>query len=467
MRSDYTKLFLSVMIGALCGFILFEPIVRSLLSPSIEDTISSLISALCGALLGSIAMAVWQLINVHRLFSWLKNSRHSELASESSGVTWEIQSLLSRRSNAERKRQLLHSQFMDQVRNAVSVLPDAIIFIDQSSKIRWANANSSEMLDVTWPGDKDISLLDLVRIEGLQNLIESSQHKPSTKSQGGTSPPIKKQSDSDGIEFRVLIDEQERYLNIQSIPYAEGLTMIVARDVSRLVRANKMQTDFVANVSHELKTPLTVLKGYIEILQGLDSSTAATQLPKIAAQMEMQNVRMEIIVEDLLYLSSLEDPSTRKPDQNVNLKSLIATALETAQPRINEKSQTVSIAINSEHNLSGNPEELHSALSNLINNAISYTQVGGEITIGWNADLVNATLSVSDNGSGIARHHLPRITERFYRADADRSRESGGTGLGLAIVKHVLNRHEAHLSISSELEVGSTFNCNFPVHRLV
>jgi len=229
----------------------------------------------------------------------------------------------------------------------------------------------------------------------------------------------------------------------------------------------QVRSDFVANVSHELRTPLTVIRGYLEALIH-NKNTEADMLPKIYAQMYQQSLRMADIIEDLLLLAHLEEedhPAEEKKEIHVN-EMLQALCLD-AKNISGDKNHHISLHAEDDLYLSGAENELRSLFSNLIVNAVKYTPANGEIKIEWYRDKNNsAYFSVTDTGIGIAKEHIPRITERFYRVDKARSRERGGTGLGLAIVKHVLLRHDGKLYIESEVGVGSKFTCVFPEERI-
>jgi len=271
------------------------------------------------------------------------------------------------------------------------------------------------------------------------------------------------QAKKDGIPEGIEIPSTkngDQILNIKAIPYTDDLRMIIIRDVSRLLKINRMHADFVANVSHELKTPLTVLRGYLEILE--NQKSLDEKLAKPLQQMSAQSERMQLIVNDLLYLSRLEDTENQASHQTVDVTHLVNTIIETVQSKIAEHRHKVQLDIDYNLKILGSPNELHSAFSNLIFNAINYTPDQGVITIKWEKpESGEAIFSVSDNGIGISAAQIPRLTERFYRVDDDRSREGGGTGLGLAIAKHVMQRHDGHLEIESTVDVGSTFRCVF------
>lgn len=231
-------------------------------------------------------------------------------------------------------------------------------------------------------------------------------------------------------------------------------------------RLETIRRDFVANVSHELRTPLTVIRGYLEALMQQDNINEKS-LKKIFSQMHHHSLRMENIIEDLLLLSRLE--SEDHPDENnkINIADLLTTLCKEAQCFSGNKNHKITLAADINLFLSGSENELRSLFSNIIINAVKYTPEEGDVNISWYKENNQAVFVVSDSGYGIEEEHIPRITERFYRVDKARSRESGGTGLGLAIVKHVLLRHQGELTIESQIGLGSTFTCAFPGERVV
>jgi len=227
----------------------------------------------------------------------------------------------------------------------------------------------------------------------------------------------------------------------------------------------KIHRDFVANLSHELRTPLTVIRGYLEMLQD-HKQLAPTTWHKMFDQMHEQSLRMEKLVEDLLLLSRLEiDLPEVKPPQDVAIIPLIRAVCDEAH-MLSAGQHQIHFHPLSQALLYGQEDELRSAFSNLLLNAVKYTPANGVIDVTWTIDKDGAHFIVKDTGIGIAAHHLTRITQRFYRVDKARSRANGGTGLGLAIVKHVLLRHDAELLIQSELGKGSTFDCHFSNDRV-
>jgi two-component system phosphate regulon sensor histidine kinase PhoR len=251
-------------------------------------------------------------------------------------------------------------------------------------------------------------------------------------------------------------------LSIHLLPYAGGFRLMQARDVTQSERLDRMRRDFVANVSHELRTPLTILGGFLETVRELE--LAPHERDRYFGLMVEQSDRMLHIVKDLLMLSSLE--SAPKPGNGRVRMATLLEKLKADAVALSSGRHEVTLDADA-GDILGAESELTSAFGNLVSNAVRYTPVGGKIDISWKRCGTSAEFSVADNGIGIAAEHIPRLTERFYRADTGRSRESGGTGLGLAIVKHALTRHQATLDIASRLGSGSRFSALFPPARLV
>jgi two-component system phosphate regulon sensor histidine kinase PhoR len=255
-----------------------------------------------------------------------------------------------------------------------------------------------------------------------------------------------------------------RALQMQVVPFAAGRTLLMVRDVTQLEKLATMRRDFVANVSHELKTPLTVTLGFIETAADALGDATPDELAGYLRTAAEQAHRMQHLIEDLLTLSSLETDSP--PLEDDDDLAVLLTAVREEAAALSGGRHPMTLEITGPSHLTGSSRELHSALGNLVTNAVRYTPPGGEIALRWDADANGGRFSVRDTGVGIAAEHLPRLTERFYRVDHGRSREMGGTGLGLAIVKHVLERHQAQLEIESELGKGSVFTAIFPEHRV-
>jgi two-component system phosphate regulon sensor histidine kinase PhoR len=253
--------------------------------------------------------------------------------------------------------------------------------------------------------------------------------------------------------------------------YGDGRLLLLSRDVTEVIKADAMRRDFVANVSHEIRTPLTVLGGFVETLQSVPLNAQETQ--KYLQLMSSQAGRMQSLVADLLILSQLEVSQSPNNQDHISLPDLVNQVISEANALTSLLADQLS---GQKHALvfdqvpllrvMGSQKELFSALSNLVSNAIRYTPLGGLVHLTFSQTDDQLTISVKDTGPGIASEHLPRLTERFYRIDQSRSRETGGTGLGLAITKHVMQRHGGELQIESELGVGSTFNLIFPASRI-
>src|SRR5690606_3249374 len=247
--------------------------------------------------------------------------------------------------------------------------------------------------------------------------------------------------------------------------FGAGEWLVLVRDVTRLHNLEQMRKDFVANVSHELKTPLTVLKGYLETL--IDTMPPEQKrVHRALLQMNQQSQRMEALINDLLLLARLEGTEADKHNQRVQIAPMLRRLRQDGQATDPEKNHELHLEVDPTATVFGDPAELQSAFGNLITNAVKYTPQNGRIEIRWWEDDRGGHLSVHDNGVGIDPRHIPRLTERFYRPDSSRVTQTGGTGLGLAIVKHVLIRHNARLEIQSQPGKGSTFTCHFPPHRL-
>ncbi|MBB1126653.1 phosphate regulon sensor histidine kinase PhoR [Thiospirillum jenense] len=342
------------------------------------------------------------------------------------------------RARKGRKRQL---RFSRRFREAAHSLPDALIVLDKVKRIEWANPAAAALMGILMPADQGRYFTDIVHSLPLRNYLLN----------GDDTRPIE------------LIPEhnQSLILSVRVTPFGERRKqcLVVGRDITKVFHLNLIHRDFVANASHELRTPLTVIAGFLENLSESTLTPDSHQRP--LNLMRNQAERMQTIIEDLLTLSRLEleehasEMTTVAVADEVELIVIEARALSGDQ-------HLFVLNLDTQLELIGNQRELHSALSNLIFNAVKHTPLHTVITINWHEDEQGACFRVTDNGPGIAAEHLPRLSERFYRVDKARSRASGGTGLGLAIVKHILHRHEAQFSIASELGVGSSFTCHFP-----
>ena len=272
---------------------------------------------------------------------------------------------------------------------------------------------------------------------------------------------LKSERIDDGVEIRSPLCE-DAWLFMRIVPYGANQMLLLVRDVTERKRLVRMRREFVANASHELRTPLTVMTGYLDTLA--DDAEKPAHWQKPLQQMQGQASRMNHIVSELLELSRLEASDSMQSEERVDVPALLATALKPFLHR--EGLPRIEIECESQAELRGSSGEIESVIANLVSNAVRHTPATGAVTVTWRSSADGAELSVSDTGEGIAAQHLPRLTERFYRVDAGRSRDGGGTGLGLAIVKHILGRHDAELRIGTQPGAGSTFSCHFPASRL-
>jgi len=328
-------------------------------------------------------------------------------------------------------------------RRTISALPDGILLVDAALQIEWCNPVAEQHLSIRLDADLGMRITNLVRDPTFINYMTSA-------------------SFDEPLLFRPLANPAVA-LSIRVIDFEPARSIIMSRDVTQAERLDAMRRDFVANVSHELRTPLTVVNGFLETL--LDAEPPLDPMRQRHLQlMHEQATRMNRLVEDLLMLSRLEAEETPLAEDDVDVPALVAELAAEARVLSAGRHQ---IACDAAPILvRGNRDELRSAFGNLVSNAIRYTPSGGRVELAWRAQDDGVVFEVRDSGIGIAAEHLPRLTERFYRVDRSRSRETGGTGLGLAIVKHVLMRHQGRLLVDSEMGRGSTFRAWLPAARL-
>ena len=332
---------------------------------------------------------------------------------------------------------------LERFRLAGQALTDGVVILDTRNRIQWCNETAEEQLGLHFPGDVGQPINHLLREPGLQSYLEAADF----------SQPLALRSDRGG----------ELALQVQIIAYGENERLMHVKDVTQAERLERMRRDFVANVSHELRTPLTVLSGFLR--DGARTQARPGQAGEYFALMSDQSRRMQRIVEDLLTLSTLET-APRPSDERVAVGTLLAKIKADADA-LSGGRHRITLTAQGDFDLLGVENELASAFGNLVSNSIRYTPEGGDVRLIWSADAGSAEFAVEDTGIGIEKEHIPRLTERFYRVDRGRSRETGGTGLGLAIVKHALARHDAVLEIRSEYGQGSRFSARFPARRVV
>jgi two-component system phosphate regulon sensor histidine kinase PhoR len=389
------------------------------------------------------AMLVRQQYMLERVRQWLRRDR-VDLAPDAGGAWGDVIGLIGKLFRRKQYHKRRMRQLLRELRNSTAAIADGVVMLNPAAEILWFNRAAARLLHLR--GRTDIGL----RVDNLVRRPEFVQYLRS----GDYATPVVVQAS--GLS--------DLYLHFQIVPYGAGQLLLMVRDVTQQARLEEMRKDFVANASHELRSPLTVISGYLETLSQDESIDPGLRGPIDA--MRRQALRMTAIVHDLLELSRLEAEETTPAGEPVEVGGLLARLRSDLLARLNS-SREVQILVETPDRLLGVEAQLHSAFGNLLENAAKYTPADGTITMRWWRDEQGGHLAVRDTGIGIAAAHIPRLTERFYRVDPGRSRASGGSGLGLAIVKHVLQRHSARLQIESEEGKGSTFSCHFPLSRLV
>ena len=409
---------------------------------------SLIVGLLAGAAWGwallacGLLVAAWRhTVALGRLVAWFAKPLPEDLP-EASGSWDELLRALHHHERAAEGRQRELADALAWFRRAAQALPDGVVILDAQNRIEWCNDTAGSHLGIDVRADVRQPIENLVREPAFASYL--AEHGT------GTPPPI-----------RVAL-ERDRIYALQIVPYGESQKLLLSRDVTQAERVETMRRDFVANVSHELRTPLTVLVGFLETVRELKLDPQRVR--DYLGMMQDQAARMHRIIEDLLTLSQLES-APPPPAERVRVMPLLERLRADAEA-LSAGRHAISLDASPEVDLLGSEGELASAFGNLVTNAVRYTPSGGEVRLRWRDGADGARFSVEDTGAGIAPEHLPRLTERFYRVDRSRSRESGGTGLGLAIVKHALSRHDARLDIESTPGKGSRFSARFPPQRM-
>ncbi len=415
-----------------------------------------LAAAAAGALLGRVtlllllavgAYAGWHGYWLYRLYDWLTRHRR-EPPPEAPGAWGEVFHLLYRRYRRNQKRKKRIARLLRAFRDSTDAMPDGTVVLNGLWQIRWFNEAAARLLGLTRHQDTGQHIGNLVRHPAFTRYVAGSDF--------GDAVEIPSPSDAD------------RRVSLRVVPYGDGERLLLARDVTRLHRLEQMRREFVANASHELRSPLTVVAGYLDALD--DAMSRDEDLRREWEQpirhMRSQSARMSATISDLLELSRLETRTDTVDDREIQVQGMLARIREEALATGRDPAD-VQLECRTDVRLSGVEREIYSAFSNLVFNAVRYTPPGRRVRLSWYLRGDEPCFSVTDNGIGIAKEHLARLTERFYRVDASRDRNTGGTGLGLAIVKHVLQRHGARLEIESTPGEGSEFTCVFPARRAV
>jgi two-component system phosphate regulon sensor histidine kinase PhoR len=422
---------------------------RALVFPFVLFFCSLLMWAVVGVLPATLFFALvllvrWTLFlrQLAALDHWLDDPE-SRVTPDGTGLWEDVFARLNKMVRLQRQEREQSAAALRHMEQATSALPEGVAILDEADRIEWCNPLAEQHFG-----------LDGVRDVGQQitYLARQPEFVQYLAGRDFSEPLVLRGAHHDGLT-----------LSIKLIPYSANKKLLISRDITGFERIETMRRDFVANVSHELRTPLTVVNGFVETMSDmpkLDNDMARRALHLMGEQTQ----RMGRLVDDLLTLSKLDNTLNALQEETVQISTLLHTLHEEGLSLSGGK-HALKLETESDCNLLGNSEELRSAFGNLISNAIRYTPHGGEIALRWQEKDGQPIFSVQDSGLGIAPQHIPRLTERFYRVDHSRSRETGGTGLGLAIVKHVTIRHQARLEITSEEGKGSTFSIVFPAKR--
>nr|WP_217434309.1 phosphate regulon sensor histidine kinase PhoR [Serratia proteamaculans] len=387
-----------------------------------------------------LAALVWNFYNQLKLSHWLWVDR--SMTPPPGRWSWEplfygLYQMQQRNRRRRRELALLIKRF----RSGAESLPDAVVMTTVEGNIFWCNGLAQHLLGFRWPEDNGQHILNLLRYPEFSHYLQQQEF---------TRPLTLQLNNEHYVEFRVM-------------PYSEGQLLMVARDVTQMRQLEGARRNFFANVSHELRTPLTVLQGYLEMMS--DEELDGSLRGKALGTMQEQTRRMDGLVKQLLTLSRIEAAPNVDMNERVDIPLMLRVLQREAQS-LSGGNHEISFRVNEQLKVFGNDDQLRSAVSNLVYNAVNHTPKGTNIEVSWQQTPNGAQFQVSDNGPGIAAEHIPRLTERFYRVDKARSRQTGGSGLGLAIVKHALSHHDARLEILSEQGIGTRFIFTLP-NRLI
>ena len=394
-----------------------------------------------------VCYVLFNLVQLHRLTKWLAKDHASDRSAppEGFGLWGGVFDGIYRLQKQERRASAYLENIVNKAQESSAALEMAIIMVDRNNNLDWWNKATESLLGLRYPEDRRLPVTNLIRDPAFTAYFGRNVY-------------------DEPLHINAPGDSGKR-LEIQIALFGENERLIIVRDISQLHRLELMRKDFVGNVSHELGTPITVIKGYLEaILDNIQDLDGKWEKPVI--QMHQQSSRMENIVKDLLALSALETGTPSRKQSSFPLIQLLSEIVNDARQIFAQQDHQFSLSCDENIKFIGDRGELYSAIANLVSNAAKYTPYQGKINIliRLSEDFLEA--HVEDNGPGIEAQHFPRLTERFYRVDVSRSSETGGTGLGLAIVKHIVNRHNGELTVSSEVGKGSCFTCRFPLSRV-
>ncbi|MFT3816298.1 MAG: phosphate regulon sensor histidine kinase PhoR [Rubrivivax sp.] len=397
---------------------------------------------LAGAVLGLAVFGAQDAWRAGRLLQWLRGTQE-DAAPRDTGLWGELGYRIERSLRLRDQAVRSEGQRLAQFLSAIEASPNGVILLDAQDQIEWCSHVAADHFGLDPQRDRLQRITNLVRAPSFVAYLQ------------GPAP---------GEALILPGTRAARTLSVAVRAYGEGQRLLLTQDITDRERSDAMRRDFVANVSHEIRTPLTVLAGFVETMANLPLSDVERQ--RVLALMAQQTARMQALVADLLTLAQLEGSPRPATDQWVDVAGLLEQALSDGRALSGGRHQ-IELSLLAAGELAGNRGELLSAVGNLVNNAVRYTSEGGHVGVRFALrDGGGAEIEVSDDGPGIAREHLPRLAQRFYRVDGSRSRETGGTGLGLAIVKHVAQRHGGELAIASEPGKGSRFRLLLPSSRL-
>lgn len=400
------------------------------------------LAAAVGASTGIGLVVLIDAVRSHRLMRWLRGTQEVD-APRDAGLWGELAYRMERALRSRERALALEREQLAQFLSAIEASPNGVLLLDANDQIEWSNAVAADHLGLDAQRDRRQPITNLVRTPAFVAYLQGGEWEQTVSFVGP----------GHASTLSVLIRG-----------YGEGRKLVISQDVTERLRTEAMRRDFVANVSHEIRTPLTVLAGFIETMASLPLTEAERQ--RVLKLMQQQTDRMQVLVSDLLTLAQLEGSPRPPADRWVALRPLLQR-VEADARTLSAGRHELTVADVGGAEIAGTEAELMSAIANLVTNAVRYTPDGGRISVGWQLRGDGSVeLDVRDSGIGIAREHVPRLTERFYRVDGSRSRDTGGTGLGLAIVKHVMQRHGGELDIDSEPGKGSRFRLVLPAGRV-
>lgn len=406
--------------------------------------ISSIFSQKLAVVIVLATLIIFILIHIYwiyKLSNWVESPSLKNLPN-GTGIWQNIFAKLYRTYRQQKKSQTQLTTTLDQFIQAAEAINDGIIGVNEDNEILWSNKKAQKMLDINPKKDYNQPINYIFRNSDLSNYLIKENYE-------------------DSINIHNANNKLD--IEIKATFFSENHKLITCRDLTSLKKIQNLRKDFVSNFSHELKTPLTVISGFLETLE--DRKKIDVQSKKIISLMSEQAHRMKKLIDDLLLLSNVESDYLQNRSEKIIMRDIFKK-IKNEVSFIDQQQHKISYSLNNEINIYGSSTEIYSAFINLLTNAIRYTDKKGEITVSWNKINNDAIFQVADTGIGIPEKHLKRITERFYRVDEDRSRESGGTGLGLSIVKNIMHQHQGEIRVASEINSGSSFKLIFPSERI-